>query len=76
MKNLRKYFVSYYGHSSLVVYAESYEDAYDKAPCKKDIRIIEDAKNLDIEFWTPDRGRQFYELSNDDIVEIFFENFN
>lgn len=60
-KNLRKFYVSYYFYPSQTIYAEDYEDAYEKAPGKKDIRIIEDAKNLDIEYWTPSEGRRFIE---------------
>ena len=32
---MKKYYISYYGHSTQVVYAYSYEDAYDKANSKK-----------------------------------------
>ena len=58
---MKKYYISYYGHPTQVVYAYSYEDAYAKANSKVDVRIIEVDGELDLEYWTPNEGRQFYD---------------
>lgn len=58
---MKKYYISYYGHSTQVVWTYSYEDAYAKANSKVDVRIIEVEGELDLEYWTPNEGRQFYD---------------
>lgn len=57
---MKKYYISYYGHPTQIVRAYSYEDAYAKAYSKEDVRIIEVDGELDLEYWTPDEGRQFW----------------
>lgn len=75
---MEKYYITYlWGHPIDVVFAYSYEEAYSKRTYKdEEIRFVEKADKLGEEFWTPEGGRQFCELSNDDIMEIFLENFN
>ena len=54
-----KFYITYWtGHPNQVIWASSYEAAYEKAVFKDEIYYIERDDMLGFEYWTPQGGRQ------------------